>query len=379
MDIYFVNGAKLSFPHRAGAEADKSDPRFWNRLYLNNRDGTFREAAEEYGCKAAATAWARPPATTTTTATPTCSSPTPRPARRRRQRSTATKRGGASPTLRRRRDCAPRGWATSAGFFDYDNDGDLDLLILRYMQWRFDVDYRCGAGGRLRPRLLPPGFIRAANQFPLPQQRRRDVRRRRRNCGHRRPARQGTGRRVRRLRRRRIPRHRRGQRFISPISIPQPGRRRLQRRSSACRHCLRRRRKRVCRNGGGLRRSRRRRPSRPGDHHAVARALRAFLQRRRGGLRLRHGAVGTRRSDPVVFRLGHRRLRRGPRRIEGTVLRQRPRDGQHRSIPSPISATCSPRCSSAARAASSSTSPVRGRPVRDATGRPRRGGRRFRQ
>jgi hypothetical protein len=38
---------------------------------------------------------------------------------------------------------AGSGWATSSAWVDYDNDGRLDLVVVRYMQWDFDEIY-CG-------------------------------------------------------------------------------------------------------------------------------------------------------------------------------------------------------------------------------------------
>jgi hypothetical protein len=48
-DLFFVNGAALHDPMPPGSQPDKSDPRFWNRLYHGNRDGTFTDVTEKAG------------------------------------------------------------------------------------------------------------------------------------------------------------------------------------------------------------------------------------------------------------------------------------------------------------------------------------------
>src|SRR4051812_2310407 len=43
MDFFFINGAALEDPMPAGKRPDKSDPRYGDRLYHNNGDGTFTD------------------------------------------------------------------------------------------------------------------------------------------------------------------------------------------------------------------------------------------------------------------------------------------------------------------------------------------------
>src|SRR5437588_11161202 len=51
MDIFFTNGALLKDPMPKNALPDKSDPRFWNRLYHQKTDGTFEDVTERAGVK----------------------------------------------------------------------------------------------------------------------------------------------------------------------------------------------------------------------------------------------------------------------------------------------------------------------------------------
>ncbi len=76
LDLYFVNGAGLEDPMPPEKSPDKSEPRYWNRLYRNNGDGTFSDTTESAGVPVNPTARVLRSATTTMMAGRTCTSPT---------------------------------------------------------------------------------------------------------------------------------------------------------------------------------------------------------------------------------------------------------------------------------------------------------------
>src|ERR1700745_3685989 len=55
---------------------------------------------------------------------------------------------GTFTDLTARAGVAGGGWSVSAEFFDYDNDGHLDLLVTRYMEWDTKHSKPCGGGWR---------------------------------------------------------------------------------------------------------------------------------------------------------------------------------------------------------------------------------------
>lgn len=52
---------------------------------------------------------------------------------------------GSFSDITERAGVAGEGWAASAGFFDYDRDGNLDLFVTRYLDWSFAKHIRCGS------------------------------------------------------------------------------------------------------------------------------------------------------------------------------------------------------------------------------------------
>ena len=138
-DLFFVNGAKLADPMKPGAEPDKSDPRFWNRLYRNLGNGAFEDVTESagvqgrgYGMGVATGDYnndGRPDLYVTSYG---------------RNILYRNEGSGRFRDVTDAAGVAAGGWSTGAVFLDYDRDGRLDLFVARYLDWNFN-DVWCGA------------------------------------------------------------------------------------------------------------------------------------------------------------------------------------------------------------------------------------------
>jgi len=138
LDIFFVNGAALIDPMAKDAIPQKTDPKFWNRLFHQKKDGTFEDVTEKaglqgigYGMGVAVadydndgyedlyvTAYGG-------------------------NRLYHNNGNGTFTDVTEKSGTGGDGWSTSAAWVDLDNDGLLDLVVLRYLQWNFD-DVWCG-------------------------------------------------------------------------------------------------------------------------------------------------------------------------------------------------------------------------------------------
>jgi len=132
-DLFFVNGAALKDPQPAGEIPDKSSSEYWNRLYHNNRDGTFTDVTEQSGLKGTGYGMGVAVGDYDNDGFPDL---------------VVTTYGGAElyhnngngtfTDVTKQAHLETEGWTTGAGFLDYDNDGCLDLFISRYLDWSFE-------------------------------------------------------------------------------------------------------------------------------------------------------------------------------------------------------------------------------------------------
>src|SRR5258708_19842581 len=49
LDIFFVNGGRLTSPLPTPDDFGRHDPRYWNRFYRQNKDGSFTDVTEQAG------------------------------------------------------------------------------------------------------------------------------------------------------------------------------------------------------------------------------------------------------------------------------------------------------------------------------------------
>jgi len=133
LDVFFTNGAQLLDPMPKGKMPDKSNPKFWNRLYRQRADGTFEDTTERAGVKGAGYGFgvAVGDYDKDGFADLFVTHYGGAVFYRNNGNGTFTDAGAKLGII-------VDGWATSAGFFDYDRDGRLDLLVTRYVVWDFE-------------------------------------------------------------------------------------------------------------------------------------------------------------------------------------------------------------------------------------------------
>lgn len=160
MDLFFTNGAALKEPMSKEELPDKSQPKYWNRLYQQKADGTFTDITERAGLKGAGYSMGVAAADYDNDGHVDLFVTGYEADYLYRNNGDGTFSDVTSklPNI-------PKGWSTSAGWFDYDRDGRLDLFIARYMEWDFESGstFCGGPTAGLRAYCHPDNFKAAAN------------------------------------------------------------------------------------------------------------------------------------------------------------------------------------------------------------------------
>ena len=159
LDIFFVNGGHLGDPLKLPARFSRSDPAYWNRLYRQNKDGSFtdvtehaglhRESGTNYGMGVATGDYDNDGLTDVYTTN------------YGRNVLFHNNGDGTFTDVTAKAGVAAGGWSVSAGFFDYDNDGKLDLFVTRYLEYDLANPLLCGTAFHIYCR--PDRFPKAAN------------------------------------------------------------------------------------------------------------------------------------------------------------------------------------------------------------------------
>ncbi|MBA3599924.1 MAG: CRTAC1 family protein, partial [Acidobacteria bacterium] len=129
-------------PMPKGKMPDKSNPKFWNRLYRQKADGSFEDVTEKAGVKGTGYGFGVAVGDYD---------------RNGFADLFVTHYGGAVlyrnngdgtfTDLTKKLGITIDGWATSAGFFDYDRDGRLDLFVANYLKFDLVTATEPGKGG----------------------------------------------------------------------------------------------------------------------------------------------------------------------------------------------------------------------------------------
>jgi hypothetical protein len=160
MDLFFTNGAFLKEPMGKNDMPDKTQPKYWNRLYQQKIDGTFADVTVHAGLKGAGYS------TGVAAADYDNDGYVDLFVSGYRENQLFHNNGdGTFSDVSNQLPINNGTWSTSAGWFDYDRDGRLDLFIAQYMDWDFESGslFCGGPTSLLRAYCHPDNFKGATN------------------------------------------------------------------------------------------------------------------------------------------------------------------------------------------------------------------------
>jgi hypothetical protein len=165
MDLFFTNGAALRQSMSKDDLTDKAQPRFWNRLFQQKPDGTFKDVTERAGLKGVGYSMGAAAADYDNDGFVDLFV-----SGYKADRLYHNNGDGTFSDVTAKLPKVNDGWSTSAGWFDYDHDGRLDLFIARYMEWDFESGSMfCGGPTALLRAYCPPDNFKGAANILLHQ------------------------------------------------------------------------------------------------------------------------------------------------------------------------------------------------------------------
>jgi len=144
LDIYLVNGAAIP-------SLTKDSPAYSNRLFHNNRDGTFTDVTEKAGVAGAGYGMGVAVGDFDNDGWPDLyvANVTDNQLFHNNGNGTFTDVAKKAGVEGARLD-GKKMWSSGAGWFDYNNDGLLDLFVVNYCRWEVNKDPYCTVGGGAR-------------------------------------------------------------------------------------------------------------------------------------------------------------------------------------------------------------------------------------
>jgi len=153
LDIFLVNAGHVPNPLRSPTHFGRDNSAYWNRLYRQNKDGTFTDVTVQAGLQHAGdTNYGMGVAVGDYD---NDGFPDIYVTNYGKNILYHNNGDGTFTDVTAKAGVAAGGWSVSAGFFDYDNDGKLDLFVTRYLDWTPETSKTCG---RIEePMYCPPG------------------------------------------------------------------------------------------------------------------------------------------------------------------------------------------------------------------------------
>jgi hypothetical protein len=157
LDIYLVNGAAVP-------SLQKESPVYWNRLYRNNHDGTFSDVTERAGLSGAGYGMGVAIGDYDNDGRPDIflANVTGNQLFHNNGDGTFTD-VTAKAGLTGARFNGKKMWSVGAGWFDYNNDGLLDLFVVNYCVWEVNKDPYCSIKNGVRAYCHPKQYASLHN------------------------------------------------------------------------------------------------------------------------------------------------------------------------------------------------------------------------